>query len=107
MKKLKNEKITVKVMVEIFCHHKHNTKESLCMECEALLNYSTKRIDLCTYGDNKPVCSSCTVHCYQKDFRDKIKEVMRFSGPRMIFHHPILAIRHLLKKFFTKSKKVN
>jgi hypothetical protein len=28
--------------------------------------------------------------------RDRVKEVMRFSGPRMLLRHPILAIRHLL-----------
>jgi hypothetical protein len=28
--------------------------------------------------------------------REKIKEVMRYAGPRLIYRHPILAIRHLL-----------
>ncbi len=29
--------------------------------------------------------------------REKIRAVMRFSGPRMIFHHPVAAVRHVLK----------
>jgi hypothetical protein len=29
--------------------------------------------------------------------REKIREVMRFSGPRMIFYHPITAIRHVIE----------
>ena len=36
--------------------------------------------------------------------RNKIREVMRFSGPRMIFHHPILAIKHLVQ---TRKEKKN
>jgi hypothetical protein len=36
--------------------------------------------------------------------REKIREVMRFSGPRMIFHHPIMAIRHLIECRREKQK---
>jgi len=106
-KSLKNEKITIKAMIELYCRYKHNTNESLCSECESLLNYSIKRIDLCTFGVNKPACSSCTIHCYNQDFRNKVKEVMRFSGPKMLLHHPILAIRHLWHKYFETTKNNN
>lgn len=34
--------------------------------------------------------------------REKIRAVMRFSGPRMIFHHPVAAIRHVIE---TKKEK--
>ena len=30
--------------------------------------------------------------------REKIREVMRFSGPLMIFHHPMEALRYILTK---------
>jgi len=36
------------------------------------------------------------------DKREKIRAVMRFSGPRMIFHHPVAAIRHVIE---TKKEK--
>lgn len=29
--------------------------------------------------------------------REKIREVMRFSGPRMIFYHLVMAIRHVIE----------
>lgn len=29
--------------------------------------------------------------------REKIRAVMRFSGPRMLLVHPVLAVRHLLE----------
>ena len=28
--------------------------------------------------------------------RDRIREVMRFAGPRMLLYHPILGILHML-----------
>ena len=33
---------------------------------------------------------------------EQIRQVMRFSGPRMIFHHPLTAVRHVLD---TKKEK--
>lgn len=52
--------------------------------------------------ETKTFCSNCKVHCYKADMREKICAVMRFSGPRMIFYHPIAAMRHLLE---TKKEK--
>ena len=34
--------------------------------------------------------------------RAKIKQVMRYSGPRMIFSHPIIAMKHVIE---TKREK--
>ena len=35
--------------------------------------------------------------------RERIRQVMRWSGPRMLFHHPVLAVRHLAET--RKQKK--
>ncbi|ACS85835.1 nitrous oxide-stimulated promoter family protein [Musicola paradisiaca] len=61
-----------------------------------LLAYAVKRLEKCYYGENKPACKHCPIHCYQPAKREAIKAVMRWSGPRMLIHHPILAIRHLI-----------
>ena len=45
----------------------------------------------------KTFCSQCRIHCYEKTMQKQIKQVMRYSGPRMIFYHPLLALRHALK----------
>jgi hypothetical protein len=34
--------------------------------------------------------------------RDRIRKVMRFSGPRMLFLHPTLALLHLLDGLKTR-----
>ena len=59
--------------------------------------YSAKRSDLCPFMETKTFCANCKVHCYKKDMRERIQEVMKFSGPRMLFHRPGMAIRHVIE----------
>ena len=99
--KRQREKETVSLMISIYCRQNHGCKE-LCPECTALDAYSRLRSDKCPFMETKTFCSNCKVHCYRPDMRQKIREVMRFSGPRMIFHHPIMAIRHVIE---TKKEK--
>ena len=82
-------------MIALYCAKKHGTKGKLCAECQTLLDYSQQRAQKCPFMENKTFCSACPVHCYRSDMRSKIREVMKFSGPRMLFHHPVLALRHV------------
>ena len=99
--KRQREKETVSLMIRLYCHKKHGCKE-LCPECAALDAYARQRSDKCPFMETKTFCSNCKVHCYKKDMREKILEVIRFSGPRMIFHHPVMALRHVIE---TKKEK--
>ena len=94
--KLEREKETVSLMIRLYCCKKHGGK-TLCPDCAALDAYARQRSDKCPFMETKTFCSNCKVHCYKKDMREKIREVMRFSGPRMIFHHPVMAIRHVIE----------
>jgi hypothetical protein len=98
--KLSTEKRTIKAMIDIYCK-KHHGFNSPCTECDNLLEYAYKRIDHCKFGENKPACNSCPVQCYAPAKREKIREVMRFSGKLMPLRHPYLSVVHLLK---TKRK---
>jgi len=62
----------------------------------ALKAYADKRLDKCVFGEEKPACKQCPVHCYQPARREEMKQVMRWAGPRMLWRHPILTIRHLI-----------
>ena len=95
--KREKEKQVVSLMIRLYCKKNHGTKGSLCPDCRQLLDYAVLRSDKCPFMETKTFCSNCRVHCYKADMRQKIKEVMRFSGPRMIFYHPVLAIRHLIE----------
>lgn len=100
--KREREKEVVSLMISLYCRKKHDGK-TLCPECAALDAYAQSRSDHCPFMETKTFCSNCRVHCYQKDMREKIREVMRFSGPRMIFYHPVMAIRHVAES--RKEKK--
>lgn len=67
----------------------------LCPQCQALLDYAHQRLERCRFGEDKPSCTRCPVHCYKPAMREQIRQVMRYSGPRMLLHDPIMAIRHL------------
>ena len=87
----------VTVMIKMYCKHYHHTKGELCDECSKLLDYVKLRRSKCPFGDNKTFCSNCKVHCYNKEMREKIKKVMRYSGPRIFFIHPVIASKHILE----------
>jgi hypothetical protein len=94
--KIIQERKTVTAMIELYCKKNHHT-QGLCDACQDLQNYAMKRLDFCRFGEEKGTCEKCSVHCYRADYRDKIKQVMRFSGPRMLLHHPVWAVRHVIK----------
>lgn len=93
--KLSREYHTIALMVELYCR-KHHQAEEPCPECQEFLDYAKMRLDRCPYGEDKPTCSRCPVHCYKPTEKAFAKTVMRYAGPRMIWQHPIIAIRHLL-----------
>jgi hypothetical protein len=95
--KLDQEKL-VKEMILLYCNKNHNTKNELCESCSELFGYVQKRLKYCPYGDKKPVCFNCKIHCYRKEYKDRIKDVMKFSGPKIMFHNPIAGIKYLFKK---------
>jgi len=96
--RIQREKDTIRIMVELYCRKNHRTKNTLCPECSALLDYAFQRLDKCVFGNEKPACSKCKVHCYRKDMREKVRRVMRYSGPRMILVHPKAAIDHIIRQ---------
>lgn len=100
--KREREKKMVSEMIALYCKKQHHTRGELCAECAALDQYARMRSDKCPFMETKTFCSNCIVHCYKPDMREKIRAVMRFSGPRMIFHHPVAAIRHVIE---TKKEK--
>jgi predicted amidophosphoribosyltransferase len=96
--RMEREVKTVELMIDIFCHGQHGKREGLCPECRGLLDYVTRRLERCPFRGNKPRCSKCPVHCYKPDMRVKIRAVMKYAGPQMLYRHPILAGKHYLSR---------
>lgn len=108
--KRRKEKKTVRTMIGIYCRgqkHPSAGKNELCADCQALWDYAEARVERCPKMAEKTFCSCCEVHCYKPDMQQKIKAVMRYAGPRMLFVQPIDAVRHviLMLKFKRAQKK--
>ena len=101
--KRERDKVIVSRMIALYCRKNHGGK-TLCPDCAALDAYARQRSDKCPFMETKTFCSNCRVHCYQPEMREKIRAVMRFSGPRMLFHHPIPAIRHMIESHKEKRR---
>lgn len=96
-KRIEEEKKVVEQMIFLYCRKKEGNA-SLCPACQELLIYAKDRLNHCKFGNDKPTCKKCPVHCYRPDMKKRIKMVMRWSGPRMLFYHPISAVKHLLRE---------
>ena len=82
-------------MIALYCRD-HHGGPALCPACAALDAYAAQRLERCVYGDEKPTCATCPVHCYRPEMREAARQVMRWAGPRMPWRHPLLALAHLL-----------
>ena len=87
---------TIRCMIEIYCRDQHGGKAELCAECAELRDYALARLDKCPFQELKSTCVNCAVHCYKPEMRQRVRDVMRYAGPRMVWRHPVLALTHLL-----------
>ena len=86
---------TLETMMGMYCRHHHGGGE-LCAECTGLRDYARRRLERCVFGDAKPTCANCTVHCYTPGMRERVRVMMRWAGPRMALRHPVIAALHLI-----------
>ena len=98
-RRLQRERKTIEAMIVCYCHGVHGTRSGLCGECQDLLDYATQRLERCPFQESKPTCAQCPIHCYQPQRREQVKAMMRYAGPRMIWRHPVLALRHWLDAY--------
>ena len=97
MSRIKEEQRVVEQMIRLYCRKKEGNKE-LCPGCQELLQYAAARLERCKFGENKPTCKKCPIHCYRPQMKERMCKVMRWAGPRMILHHPVAAIRHVMRE---------
>ena len=90
-KRIKKDEKVLRKFIEVYCKNNHlkkgvkEYKDGYCKECYDLLQYSLARLHNCPL-DPKPQCKHCKVHCYKPEKRQKIKEVMRYSGIYFVKH---------------------
>ncbi len=113
-KKSKDIKVLAN-FVSIFCREQHRTydksiftirderlraclngkKLELCADCQKLLNHGIAKLLQCPY-DPKPMCKKCRTHCYAPGYREKVRQVMRFSGMYLVKHGRVDLLAHYL-----------
>lgn len=97
--RLAREWKTMTAMVQIYCRDHHHLTDGLCPDCERFLSYANVRLERCRFGEDKPTCAKCPVHCYQRERREEARVIMRYAGPRMMWEHPVLSLRHWMDGF--------
>lgn len=104
--KRERERVVVGEMIRSYCHGNHGTRGGeLCDECAELAAYAEKRIARCPVMATKSFCSQCKIHCYAPAQRARIKDVMRYAGPRMLLSHPVMTVRHGLDTFAARQRQ--
>lgn len=95
--RLARELATITAMIAIYCRDHHQPAgPQLCPQCQELTAYAARRLAKCPFQQKKPTCGNCTVHCYAPRYRIEVRSVMRYAGPRMVWVHPLMALRHLI-----------
>lgn len=83
----------VEQMIRLYCREKEGN-DNLCPQCAELIEYAHLRLSHCRFGEKKPTCRMCPVHCYKTEQKENMRKVMRYAGPRMLWHHPLMTLRH-------------
>ena len=105
---------TLALFIDLYCRYKHadcprqpvdlrthNVSEIagksivLCPECTKLLTHAFVKRSHCPMHP-KPMCKHCPSHCYHPSYRAQIREVMKFSGRKMLFAGRLDYLFHLL-----------
>lgn len=97
--------------VAIYCREKHSREAqqelslpeglagrfrkpvTLCSECAELVHHGILKRQTCPL-DPKPSCKKCHIHCYSREYRAKIREIMAFSGKKQILRGRIDYLWH-------------
>jgi hypothetical protein len=66
----------------------------LCPACSVMLSHGIVKRLRCPM-DPKPMCKECACPCYGAAHRARVREVMRFSGPRMILRGRLDYLWHM------------
>jgi hypothetical protein len=69
---------------------------TLCPECAAFLEYAVAKRIKCPLEAEKPACKRCRIHCYAKLQREKVREIMAYSGRTLVLQGRLDYLWHFL-----------
>ena len=92
---------TLEAMARIYCSkwHAASAKDAagVCEECRTAVEATFNRADACPY-DHAHNCQDCTTKCQRGENQERIKQIMRYAAPRMIYRHPLMTFEYLRKR---------
>lgn len=113
-RRLKRDLKTLVTFIDIYCRHQHadagrrpaelkthdveairGKPVPLCPECRKLLAHAFIKRSTCPM-EPKPACKHCPDHCYHPKYRQQIRDVMRFSGRKLVTSGRLDYLYHLL-----------
>jgi len=92
---------TIAAMIKLYCRGQGHTDQPPCADCQEMLDYALLRLERCPFAPNKPTCDRCPIHCYAPAMRERVRAAMRYAGPRMLLHHPWMALTHLYDRLMS------
>ena len=111
---LRRDLKTLAMFINLYCRYRHQDRPrelvelkthdvreiagrpiQLCEDCRKLLTHAFVKRTNCPM-DPKPQCKHCPNHCYHPVYRAQIREVMRYSGKKMLFAGRLDYLFHLL-----------
>ncbi len=83
--------------VEVYCNGKHGDisrspfllpedlgQRRVCSDCATFMKYAVSKRVKCPLEAEKPSCKHCRIHCYSKEQREKVREIMSYSGRKLM-----------------------
>ncbi len=112
-RKLRRDLRILAKFIAVFCRHQHRRAAKselslkthnlvaihgkpldLCQECGKLLTHAFVKRTHCPL-EPKPDCRKCPTHCYAPNYREQIREVMKYSGRRLVLCGRLHYLFHL------------
>ena len=90
----------LEAMGRIFCKAHHSGEKDpygLCPSCRETVEATLVRTAVCPYG-HEGNCQDCDIHCQRGEAQERIREIMRYAAPRMVFRHPLMTAEYLRRK---------
>lgn len=113
-KEVRKDLKTLALFIRLYCSQRHTTAEKervqlkthdvmaiagrelvLCPDCRKLLAHAFTKRSHCPM-EPKPACKHCPNHCYHPTYRAQIREVMKYSGRKMLLGGRLDYLFHLL-----------
>ena len=102
--RVEKDRKTLEAIGRIYCNAHHDGDKDaagLCATCRETVDATLARTEACPFGHTGN-CQDCKVHCQRGETQARIREMMRYSAPRMALRHPLMTAEYLRKKLSTR-----